>query len=138
MRFAGGPETTTMRLLFLVLMLAGCAASRVGDEETSESRALARQLAERSAGEPQDCAPRFEGQSLHAVDRRTIVYDAPGNLWVSRLEADCPSLRPDSMLVVETFGDRYCRNDLVRAVEHGSSIPGPYCRLGSFTPYRRR
>ena len=126
-----------MRALILLLALGGCAAGRVGDEETSESRALARQLAERSAGAPQECAPRFEGQSLNAVDRRTIVYDAPGTLWVNRLEADCPGLRPDSVLVVETFGDRYCRNDLFRAVERGSSIPGPYCRLGEFTPHRR-
>jgi hypothetical protein len=128
-----------MRALFLVLALAGCAAAgRIGDDETSESRALARQLAERTAGEPQQCAPRFEGQGLHAVDRRTIVYDAPGQLWVNRLEADCPSLTPDTVLVVETFGDGYCRNDRFRTLERGSSIPGPYCRLGNFTPYRRR
>lgn len=127
-----------MRALLLMALLAGCAAAGRTDGENSESRALARQLAERTAGAPEECAPRFEGQGLHAVDRRTIVYDAPGTLWVNRLEADCPSLTPESVLVVETFGDRYCRNDRFRAVERASAIPGPYCRLGNFTPYRRR
>jgi hypothetical protein len=127
-----------MRALLLVMLLAGCAASGRMDDETAESRALARQLAERAAGAPQECAPGFQGQGLHAVDRRTIVYDAPGQLWVNRLEADCPGLTPDSVIVVEPFGDRYCRNDRFRAVERGSAIPGPYCRLGNFTPYRRR
>jgi hypothetical protein len=120
-----------------VLALAGCASA--GEvEDTREARALQRQLAERVAGEPEDCVPRNQIQSLQAVDGRTIVYDTGRDLWVSRLAADCPSLRPDSTLVVETFGDRYCRNDRVRALEPGSTIPGPICLLGEFTPYRTR
>ena len=126
-----------LRMLLPVLALAGCASA--GEvEDTREQRALQRQLAERVAGEPESCVPRNQIQSLQAVDRRTIVYDTGRELWVSRLAADCPSLRPDSTLVVETFGDRYCRNDRVRALEPGSSIPGPICLLGEFTPYRTR
>jgi len=125
-----------MRMILLpLLLLAGCAAA--GEvEDTSETRALARQLAARVAGEPRDCVPQIQGQSLVAADRRTIIYDTPGEIWVSRLAADCPGLRPDSTLLVETFGDRYCRNDRVRALERGSAMPGPICLLGSFTPYR--
>ena len=125
-------------LMFLIaLAAAGCAASRpVGD--TSEARALDRQLAGRVAGEPRDCVPQRQDQPLHAVDRRTVIYDLPGEIWVSRLAADCPLLGPDSTIVVETFGDRYCRNDRIRALQPGTTIPGPICLLGDFTPYRAR
>ena len=124
-------------LLMPLLVLGGCAAASEV-EETSETRALSRQLAERVAGDPQECVPRLEGVSLHAVDGRTIVYDVPGTIWVNRVRDACPSLRPDVTLVVETFGDRYCRNDRVRALEPGTTIPGPICLLGDFTPYRVR
>lgn len=121
----------------LVLALAGCAAA--GEvEDTREARALERQLATRVAGEPRECVPRFQGQALTAADRRTIVYEAGGDIWVNRLAADCPGLRPFGTLIVETHGDRYCRNDRIRALEPGTTIPGPICLLGTFTPYRAR
>jgi hypothetical protein len=41
-------------------------------------------------------------------------------------------------LVVELHGSQYCRNDRFRTVSAGSTIPGPSCFLGTFTPYRRR
>lgn len=127
-----------MRVLILPLLaLSGCAAA--GEvEDTSEARALSRELATRVAGETRDCVPHRQGQGLSAADRRTIVYDVPGELWVSRLAADCPGLRPDSTIVIEMSGGRYCRNDLFRALDPGTTIPGPICRLGSFTPYRER
>lgn len=120
----------------LALALGGCAAA--GPIEDRERAALDRQLAERVAGEPDRCVSRIGTTSLRAVDRRTVVYDVPGTLWVNRLRADCPSLRPDSVIVIETSGDGYCRNDRFRTLEAGSSIPGPVRLLGDFTPYRRR
>ena len=125
-----------MRALpILLLALAGCAAA--GSFEDRERNALERNLAGRSAGEPRRCVPAVQGVSLNAVDRRTIVYDTPGTLYVSRLRADCPGLRPDSAIVVEAYGDQYCANDRIRALEPGTTIPGPICLLGEFVPYRR-
>ena len=126
-----------VRALMLSAALAGCAAGGASLEER-ETSALERQLAERAAGEPEDCVTRIQATSLNAVDRRTLVYDLGGTLWVNRLRADCPGLRPDSTIVVETYGDRYCRNDRIRALEPGTTIPGPICLLGDFTPYRGR
>ncbi|HEX8644093.1 MAG TPA: DUF6491 family protein [Allosphingosinicella sp.] len=125
-----------MRALpILFAVLAGCAAA--GSLEDRERTALARDLAGRSAGEPRRCVPAVQGVSLNAVDRRTLVYDTPGTLYVSRLRTDCPSLRPDSTIVVEAYGDQYCANDRIRALDPGTTIPGPLCLLGEFTPYRR-
>lgn len=125
-----------MHALMLALALGGCAAA--GSVENRESAALERQLAERVSGEPDRCVPRIGATALHAVDRRTLVYDTPGTLWVNRLRGDCPGLRPGSTIVIETSGDSYCRSDRFRTLEAGSSIPGPTCLLGDFTPYRRR
>jgi hypothetical protein len=124
------------RALMLLLVLAGCAGSGAGMEERERSR-LERQLAGRVAGEPRRCITRFQGTALTAVDRSTVVYDAPGALWVNRLRGDCPGLRPDDALIVESHGDEYCANDRIRPVERGSNIPGAVCFLGEFTPYRR-
>ena len=116
--------------------LAGCAAR--GSLEERERSGLERELATRVAGAPVACIPRLQATALNPVDSRTIVYDAGRTLYVSRLAADCPSLGPDSRLIVETFGSSYCANDHIRAIEPGSTIPGPVCRLGEFTPYRSR
>lgn len=129
-----------MRAMMLVptaVLLAGCAA--VEDKQASRERsALERQLAERAPGPAENCVPQRQNQSLRAVDRQTIVYEDGPILWVNRLEADCAGLRPDSILIVETFAGSYCRNDVVRTLQPGSTIPGPHCRLADFTPYRRR
>jgi hypothetical protein len=128
-----------MRALILMVpaLVAGCAMA--GDGPAGRERtALDRDLAERVAGPAETCVPQRRNHVLRAVDRRTLVYEEGRVLWVNRLEANCPSLRPDSILIVETFADRYCRNDRIRALEPGSPISGPACRLGSFTPYRRR
>jgi len=126
----------TVRALLALLAVGGCAAA--GSLEERERTALDRDLAERVAGPPERCISTTQGVSLTAVDRRTLVYDTPGTLWVNRLRADCPSLRPDSAIVIEAAGDNYCRLDRIRALEPGTTIPGPICTLGDFTPYRRR
>jgi hypothetical protein len=125
-----------VQAFFMLLAAAGCAAA--GSLEERERAALDRDLAGRVAGAPERCVPAIQGVGLTAVDRRTLVYDTPGALWVNRLNSDCPSLRPDSTILIETSGDRYCRLDRIRALDSGSSIPGPICTLGDFTPYRRR
>ncbi len=126
----------TAAAFVLALALAGCAGR--GSIEERERSGLERALAGRTAGAPQACVPRVQATNLNAVDSRTVTYDTGGTLYVSRLAAECPGLRPDSTLVVETFGDRYCANDRLRALEPGTTIPGPICRLGEFTPYRAR
>lgn len=121
-----------MRALTALLILAGCATA--GD--TSEAR-LSRELAGLTAGEPRACVPVHQNQSLQVLDDRTIVYRMPRAIWVNRLAGACSGLRPTSTLVVESFSGRFCRGDLVRGLEPGSTIPGPNCPLGDFVPYRR-
>jgi hypothetical protein len=123
--------------LMLVTVVAGCAVAD-GSLDERERSALERRLADRVAGEPQDCVPIVQNTAFTAVDRRTLVYDPGGTVWVNRLRDDCGGLRADSAILIEASGGRYCRNDRIRSLDPGSSIPGPVCMLGEFTPYRRR
>lgn len=123
--------------LLLLTLLAGCAVGP-GPVDDREANALQNRLAGRVAGESRRCVPAIQAVALDPVDRRTLVYDTPGTLYVNRLAADCPSLRATSSVVVETGGDQYCAGDRVRAFEPGDRVPGPVCRLGAFTPYRSR
>ena len=119
-----------MRLLPLLLLAPACTADSVREAD------LSRELAGRTAGAAQDCVPASPGANLVARDSRTLVYDRGDTLWVNRLGSACPGLHPTSTLIVDLHGSRYCRGDRFRTVEPGQSIPGPYCLLGAFTPYR--
>jgi hypothetical protein len=127
-----------MRMLLLSLALAGCVAGATG-WEGREQAALDRELAGRVAGESESCISWRSTQSLHATGTGLFVYRDGGTIWVNRPIHECgSSFRPTHTLIVEMRGgSRYCRGDLIRAVEPGSSIPGPLCALGDFTPYRR-
>lgn len=119
-----------------IFALAGCAAA-TGSLEERERTGLAADLSTRVAGETQSCASQI-GQtgSIRIVDRNTLVSEQGRTIWVNRLPESCPGLRTDSVLILETFNGNYCRNDRFRAVDRGSNIPGPWCRLGEWTPYR--
>ena len=126
-----------MRLLPLLLVLASCAAPNTNGP-SRDQEAHSRELADRSAGSPQNCISSRSPGTLQVVDDRTVVFRDMNTIWVSRLPSACPGLRPLDTLVVETHGSQYCRSDRFRAIQPGTSIPGPYCVLGPFTPYRRR
>ena len=126
-----------MRALLLLLALAGCAAT--GSSLAQRDRdVLARDLAQRQAGEPRSCVPQVQGQSLNVVDGSTLTYDRGGTIWVNTLRSHCPGLRPTSTIIVEAQPGQYCNGDRIRSIEPGTTIPGPICLLGDWIPYRTR
>ena len=68
---------------------------------------------------------------------RTLVLRRGQTLWINHLADRCPGMRPLTTLIVESKSGAYCRDDLVRSIEPGSTIPGPACRIGDFIPYRK-
>jgi hypothetical protein len=125
-----------MRLLPLLLLAAGCAATGA-DGPSRDQLALTEDLQGRTAGAPRACVPTRPTQSLQIVDRQTLVYRDRDTIWVNRLGDDCPGMRPFSTLILEAYGSQYCRGDRVRTVERQNAIPGPSCVLRDFVPYRR-
>jgi len=123
-----------MRNFLAIPLLASCAA---GASPDVGSGGLERELAVHSAGESRACIPADPGGSLVIENRSTIVARRGGTIWVNRLGMDCPGFEPLATLIVDVHGSQYCRGDRVRAMSSGSSIPGPFCVLGDFTPYRR-
>ncbi|QDZ09019.1 hypothetical protein FPZ24_03160 [Sphingomonas panacisoli] len=93
-------------------------------------------LAGRIAGAAVDCVDQSQLGGPDIVDNRTILYrQSLKRIWRNDLPAACPGLRPQTLLVVEIWGSRLCSNDRFQARDRDTIIPGPYCRLGKFTPY---
>jgi hypothetical protein len=130
-----------MRLAVMMsaLALAGCAAnadSQRGRQAEAE-RDLAKALAGRTAGKAQDCISLTAANGPEIIDRNRIVYRDGRRVWVNDLGGSCPGLEEDDLLVIEVHGSQLCRNDLFRANDRGSVVPGRYCRFGKFTPYTK-
>ncbi|WP_239018289.1 hypothetical protein [Sphingomonas flavalba] len=125
------------RLALPLLLLPVLALSGAG-EPTGAQRQLAKDIAGRTAGKPAHCVPTSNGsEALRIIDERTLAYRDGRTLWVSRLDAPCPGLAPARTLVTETFGGQYCRGDRFYTLQPGSTMPGSFCLLGDFTPYRQ-
>ena len=120
---------------FALLLLVGCAAT-APHSASPERSDIARELAGRAAGQPQSCVSASPSQNLRIVDSATLIYGSGRTIWLNRLDAPCPGIRPFDTLIVEVVGAQYCRGDLVRGLPTGTTIPGPKCRLGNFVPYR--
>lgn len=98
--------------------------------------ALADALAGRVAGRPVDCVEKSRLDGPQIIDEKTLIYRESGRrVWRNDLIGRCPGLSPMDTLIVDIYGSQLCRNDHFRALEPGMRIPGPYCRLGPFTPY---
>ncbi|WP_414901546.1 hypothetical protein ACMT1E_00595 [Sphingomonas flavalba] len=127
-----------MTRLALPLLLLPALALCGADTPTSAQRQLTKDIAGRTAGKPARCVPTANGgEALRVIDNQTLAYRDGRTLWVSRLDAPCPGLAPARTLVTETFGGQYCRGDRFYSLQPGSTMPGPFCLLGEFTPYRR-
>ena len=122
-------------VLSIALVLGGC-AGQTRSAAGAEQEELARELAGRSAGESRTCIPASGSASLDVIDSRTVVSRNGSTIWVNRLDGDCPGLRPFTTVIAELHGTQYCRGDLVRGLDPGSTIPGPRCPLGEWVPYR--
>ena len=123
-----------MRILPLVVALpvVGCAVSAVPTGD-----AVAGAIAGRAAGKAQSCISLQASEGLRVIDSETLAYGSGSTIYINRLGGRCPGLRDWSTIVTEVHGGQYCRGDLIRALEPGSTLPGPACILGDWVPYRR-
>lgn len=93
-------------------------------------------LAGRIAGAPVECIDLGFNNGPQIVDAHTILYSRAGKrIWRTGPVGNCPSLRPNTTLIVEMYGSQLCHNDRFRVIEPGSIIPSMQCRFSAFTPY---
>ncbi|MGF7148453.1 hypothetical protein FHS96_002081 [Sphingomonas zeicaulis] len=129
-----------MRRPFLILLpaLAVIAAAPAEPPRTERAaKELASALKDRVPGKPQRCIQTLQTRATIIDGRTLIYYEGPNRVWRNELPEACPSLRWSSTLVSEVYGGQICDGDRVRAIDPGMSIPGPFCRLGSFVPYEK-
>lgn len=124
-----------MRMLIILplLALASCAGS--SSRSPDDSAALAKELAGKTAGEPRSCIPLDDARSPTAY-HDALVYRTSRRLTYVNAARGCDSFDPDPIFVNRVMGSQLCRGDIVQLVSRTGGIPGPFCILGDFTPYR--
>ena len=103
-----------------------------------QSELLMKQLDGKVAGKPVNCISDFNTQNMIRVSDDILLYRVSGRLvYRNNLRSSCSGLaRDDDIIVSEQFGGQKCRGDLLRLVDRTSGIPGGFCSLGEFVPYR--
>ena len=76
---------------------------------------------------------------MRALSDDMLLYKVSGRLvYQNRLKSSCPGLASDNdIIVTEQFGSQQCRGDIIKLVDRLGGIPGPFCVLGDFVPYRK-
>lgn len=121
------------RLMRPVLALAVLA---LGTATTSDTQDLAKALAGRVEGKPETCLSTTRIENPEIIGNHTLLYRDGGRLWRNDLQAACPGLDNDAIVVTEVHGGQLCRNDMFYTLQRGGiGIPGPRCRLGNFVPW---
>jgi len=120
-----------MRILISLLAVALAGSAVAADSKKDLDKALAG----RTPGAPVDCIDQSLADGPQIIDERTILYRSGRHVYRNTLEAACPSLDWDKVLVVELHGSQICRNDHFRVLARGTTIPGPICLFGKFVPY---
>lgn len=133
-----------LKLVALVVPLslaAGCGEMDSTPAPLTDRQAatLNKQLDGKIAGTPQRCISDFNADNMIRVSDDILLYRVSGNLvYRNNLRSTCPGLARDSDIVVtEQFGSQKCSGDILKLVDRTSGIPGPFCSLGEFVPYRR-
>jgi len=125
------PMSAVAGSICLAILAGSCAPAQ------PTGRAVLPKLAGRTAGTPQRCVTASQATSLRIADPQTVTYGSRGTIWVNRIDSNCLRTGPLDILIAEPTGTQYCRGDRIHSVDPVSKIPGPYCRLGDFVPYRR-
>ena len=117
--------------------IAGLALTASCTTPTSSSEAVhpLHSIDGRVAGPEVQCVRQMPQEGLRVIDSGTLSYRVGTTVYRTEVEPACPRLHPQSTIVVDTIGSRYCSGDRIRVVDPGASTPGHSCTIGPFTPY---
>ncbi len=115
-------------------LTSGCATT--GQSTADGEARLAAMLEGRVAGEPQSCINATLSNRLEVIDRTAVVYDAGSTIYVARPE-NPESLDASDVLVIDRFGSRICKQDVIRTLDRTLGFTTGAVFLGDFVPYSR-
>jgi len=130
-----------MKQMMPALMLLTLAACAAGPEpqaqlDPREAKEIAKALEGKVAGKPVSCVSLLNGSNLHPAGDHTLLYRVNRTLtYRNDLNGACHGLRNGDTLVMQVYGNQYCRGDIAHAVDLTSGIRGGSCILGDFVPY---
>ena len=103
-----------------------------------QSAMLMKELNGKVAGKPVNCINDFNAYNTIRVSDNILLYRVSSRLvYQNNLRSTCSGLAGDNDIIVsEQFGGQKCRGDIIRLVDRTSGIPGGFCSLGDFVPYR--
>jgi hypothetical protein len=121
----------------LILIAGALVASGCTQASEPPGATFSRELAGHVAGPAQTCINGYPAENLRVIDPSTIAYGTGRTIYVNHLPGACPALSQFNTIIVDAQdGTRYCRGNRVRGLEPGGVIPGPWCTLGDWTPYK--
>lgn len=137
---------TVLAVVALLSCSAGIRADAVpqADSTNDDALAVAQQRIESilsdDANTPEiqgeDCLPARRIRGVDVLDSRTLVFDLGRDRnYLVRLDRQCFGLRRNTPISYEITGNRLCRLDGIRALEHWGLdrlVPGPRCAIPSF------
>ncbi len=137
---------TVLALVALLAWSAGSRAEAVPQAEptSEEALAVAQQRmdsilsddASTAENQGKDCLPARRIRGVDVLDSRTLVFDLGRDRnYLVRLDRQCFGLRRNTPISYEITGNRLCRLDGIRALQHWGHnrlTPGPRCAIPSF------
>lgn len=131
-------------LVFTMLPLSGCAQMNSSADPSplteKQAQILAKELDGKVAGKPINCLNSHRTDNLIRVSDDIILYRHSNNLvYKNKLRSSCPGLaRDDDIMVTRSYSSNQCRGDIIELIDRYSGIPGGFCSLGEFVPYRKK
>lgn len=130
----------TFPLLIAAAALSGCANGQYEEQVRAEAQKDLAQALDGyvATGKTSECVNPRNVSGPQIIGNTTLLYrEAGARIWRNDVIGNCPSLREGQTVITEIKSGQLCRNDMFRTIEPGTSIPSAYCRLGSFTEYKR-
>ena len=124
--------TRTLALLPFIALAAACTTMAMPRDDSAD---LAKETAGKVAEKPRSCIPLDDARGAK-IFNDAIVYRVSRRLTYVNAAKGCSSFDNDPIFINDVHGSQLCRGDVVRTVSRSGGIPGPFCVLGDFTPYR--
>ncbi len=128
-------QLSVMRILAILSVAALAASCATAAQPRDDSADMAKELVGKVAEKPRSCIPLDDARGAK-VFNDAIVYRVSRRLSYVNAAKGCNSFDNDPIFVNEVRGSQLCRGDVIRLVSRSGGIPGPFCVLGDFTPYR--